>query len=787
MLKETLSGTFEGVQTLLTALLDALKQTSAVNRSVQVRPYAILWTDKEGVWQSVLPQLRQHLRALLTLGDYDPDTRTGPAIWLKCAIAGQLGDITFDGVPIIYLPGFSRTDLRAIESCPRELQPLAELQYRGAFWSQANAKDWTVTAFLTSKNGGLGLSVAQDRATLDALHQALEAGVLLNKPLEDFENRSINAEWLLSLMAPNPSRDLLAWMNAPADMQKQWAGVRWDVFVQRCLADYRFDPLADGELVAAEKLAQRQGKWAAVAELYADAYLSFPHVFELLCKVQPPEFGLFPDPDQQAAYPQVNESNEAALRYALSACAAQDAEQARQTILAAEKEHAPRRGWLWSRMGHAPLAQALCHLARVAEHSRQLPAGNTPTELAHSYQRSDWQVDEAALQALAQVHSKADTDAIAGALRVVYLPWLQESARRLQEASRKAGGLPRTPATALANTSSICTVFVDGLRYDAAQRLKDLLAALGTVRQDSHWSSMPSVTASGKPWSSPVAAYVAGQAEDTEFEPRVAADGKPLSAHHFRRLLAEHGIQPLDKNETGGPQGLAWTEAGDLDHYGHQHGIRLARDMDSQLAQIVERIEALCQAGWQTIRIVTDHGWLLVPGGLPKSVLPSHQTETRWGRCAVLKDSAHGTALTFGWSWCPDVQVAYAPGVSSFIAGAEYAHGGLSLQECLIPVIELRSHSAPTSTVQATIVAVVWKGLRCIVQVKTDASDLTVDIRTRPAQAKSSIVAAVKPLESGKANLAVADDELEGAAAVVVVLAPDGSVVQKHTTTVGED
>ena len=56
----------------------------------------------------------------------------------------------------------SRADLRAIESCPRELQPLAELQYRGAFWSQANGKDWTVNAFLTSKKGGLVLDVVQD-------------------------------------------------------------------------------------------------------------------------------------------------------------------------------------------------------------------------------------------------------------------------------------------------------------------------------------------------------------------------------------------------------------------------------------------------------------------------------------------------------------------------------------------------------------------------------------------------------------------------------------------------
>jgi hypothetical protein len=52
----------------------------------------------------------------------------------------------------------------------------------------------------------------------------------------------------------------------------------------------------------------------------------------------------------------------------------------------------------------------------------------------------------------------------------------------------------------------------------------------------------------------------------------------------------------------------------------------------------MERVEELIQAGWRRFRIVTDHGWLLLPGGLPKTELPMHQVETRWGRSAILKD-----------------------------------------------------------------------------------------------------------------------------------------------------
>jgi len=57
---------------------------------------------------------------------------------LRCVLAGKVPDITWTPgtVPIIYLPGISRATLRATEECPPELKPLAELQYRGVFWSQ---------------------------------------------------------------------------------------------------------------------------------------------------------------------------------------------------------------------------------------------------------------------------------------------------------------------------------------------------------------------------------------------------------------------------------------------------------------------------------------------------------------------------------------------------------------------------------------------------------------------------------------------------------------------------
>ena len=76
-----------------------------------------------------------------------------------------------DKTPIFYLPGVGRQDLRAVQNCPDHLKSLAELQYRGTIWSQLNSKDWTILAFMKSDQGGLGLDVAQDNDSKDAMDE----------------------------------------------------------------------------------------------------------------------------------------------------------------------------------------------------------------------------------------------------------------------------------------------------------------------------------------------------------------------------------------------------------------------------------------------------------------------------------------------------------------------------------------------------------------------------------------------------------------------------------------
>ncbi len=115
-------------------LLGAIRKAALYNPEIHVKPACILWPDRDRQWQAVIPRLQIELPELFVLGEYVPDERTGPAIWLRCVLAGSTEDVTVpEQPPILYLPGVSRQDLRAVESCADNLKPLAELQYQGSY------------------------------------------------------------------------------------------------------------------------------------------------------------------------------------------------------------------------------------------------------------------------------------------------------------------------------------------------------------------------------------------------------------------------------------------------------------------------------------------------------------------------------------------------------------------------------------------------------------------------------------------------------------------------------
>ena len=119
--------------TVIEALVRSLERSGRFNPNDVVRPCAVLWTDHDAQWQPVIAPLRRLLPQLLIFGEYEPEQRSGPAIWLRSAIDRALPEVELPegATPIVYLPGVGRQELRAVQECPDRLKPLVELQYRG--------------------------------------------------------------------------------------------------------------------------------------------------------------------------------------------------------------------------------------------------------------------------------------------------------------------------------------------------------------------------------------------------------------------------------------------------------------------------------------------------------------------------------------------------------------------------------------------------------------------------------------------------------------------------------
>ena len=766
--------------TLLDALTAALARAGNYNKNDQCPPAAILWPDKERQWEPLLPALRERL-PLLTLGAYAPTERTGPAYWLRCMIAATLPqDVLPAGVvPIIYLPGISRADIRAIEECPKPLQPLAELQYRGVLWTHKNGRDWTVAGFLQSADGGLGIAVSGDAATREALERALLK--LAYEPLARLKREApLKAAFFDELLNPDQARRLLLWLNDPEGYSHGLAPAEWYSFCDLCKRKYGFHPVDDGALTAAERLGAAQGAWATVWARYNENPEGYPNLPALLRRARP-QLALFDA--RQPYWPQDTEAAEGDLRAALLALAAASPAAARRGIAQLEAEHGPRRGWIWARLGHAPLAAALQHLAVLGQVTDKPPGGVTVADIAAAYTQQGWQADAALLDALAAVEAAEDAAAVKAALRSLYRPWLEKAAVTLQTAVLGNPAANYAPAPAPAAEAGTCILFSDALRFDAGMKLAGALERRG-LSCATGWrlAALPTVTPTAKPAVSPVAGLMTGSSEPG-LTPVVEATGASSTVAVLRRLLEGAGYQILTGDALGDPNGMAWTELGAIDQYGHEHGWKVAHHLAGELRSLERRIEALLGHGWQRVIVVTDHGWLLLPGGLPKVELPQHLTVLRKGRCAVLKTNAQTDQHTVPWHWDKGVRIAVASGIACYEAGKEYEHGGISPQECIVPVITVSKPIAET-TQEVMITGVTWKGLRCTVNMTGAGAGMTADIRTKAGNAATSL-AAPKPIETGAASLLVPDDDQLGAAAFAVVLAADGSLAAQMPTTVG--
>jgi len=748
--------------TALDALIVAIAAASRWNEAAEARPAALLWCDPKSECASLIPLLRGRLPHLLTFGVFDLETRMGPAIWLRAAAAGAWPDLPFapDVVPIIWVPGVARDQLRGAEATPAPIAPLVWLAITGSVWGHRNGRDWTLRALCQS---ALKLDISDDGATRAALTRA--APRLLSRPMRDLDGRRWDADALDGLLTPDLDADLLDWIDGSLDATTD--PERFAAFASKARREFGIDPATQSRDVAAQRLAERAGAWDRLWARFGQSR-GYSGVIERLMVREPPA-DLLAD---TSSYPKANARAEDQLRTSLNALGALDAGSAKARVLELENMHGIRRESIWAQRDMAPLAKALGHLAEIAQ-SAPLPTDSADT-LASAYAATGWQVDRAALSAIAAAPREADRASVTVALRAIYLPWVEDGACALQALARKGNVAFARPVPL--DSDCYTLIFVDGLRYDLAAVLRARLIDEGFESTLGwRWSGWPTVTATCKPLATPVAHRLGSGPADPMFRPLTAA-GKPADKAGVDALMRAEGWV------TGGlPLGgeRCFVETGTVDEDGHKLGARLADTIDRAIDDALNVVLTHVRAG-RSVRIVTDHGWLLMPGGLEIAALPAGLVEPdgKRTRCALVKEGAEVGLPRVAWTWNEEVQVAAASGARSFYKGYEYAHGGISPQECILPVLDV---AAGAGRRQIRVAEAAWSGLRLRLIVE-DGGEQIVDLCD---EAGKSLLPARRQLTAdGKASLVVRDDH-EGKRARIIVFDDAGHELAERWTVIG--
>ncbi|MDW8103199.1 MAG: PglZ domain-containing protein [Anaerolineae bacterium] len=368
-----------------------------------------------------------------------------------------------------------------------------------------------------------------------------------------------------------------------------------------------------------------------------------------------------------------------------------------------------RKGLFWARQDSS-LRQTWEALA-LAAHLLQgcLRAGEESRKCAQledfiaRYTESWWRLDLQALQlaALAEKLAPDDRRRFAQPAWRAYGDWLDQANRRFAETVAREGWRPTQPAfwSRVGHPRSRTAILlVDALRYDLAQLLAERTG--GAVRWEKEFltACLPTLTEVGMSALLPGAANSLALAVEGE-QMRTYLGETPVSGRAERVAYLEAylgrasrviSLEDAFQTDWRDVQ-LAFVFSQEVDRLGtftaelHPAGLL---NMVDRLAGVVQ---FLVEQGFEQFFVVADHGFLFLPPGVEPTAIKAPAAHLRGRRFAV-GGSAEGTlSLTASQQGLRgDLSLIFPQGLAVFALqgpiGA-FLHGGLSLQEAVVPLI----------------------------------------------------------------------------------------------------
>ena len=368
----------------------------------------------------------------------------------------------------------------------------------------------------------------------------------------------------------------------------------------------------------------------------------------------------------------------------------------RKSLFWAGQDEALRRTW----EGLALAARLTQECARAGEESQK----HARVEgLVARYAESWWQLDLWALQlaALADHLSADDRRRFAEPAWRAYGDWLDRVNRRLAEAVAREGWHP-TQATLWSRVGHrrrrTAVFLVDALRYDLACLLAERTGGEVRWKPEALIAYLPTVTEVGMSALLPDAADRLALAVERE-QIQACLEETPVGSRAER-------IARLQEHLGSEGQVVSLEDVLKTDWQGIQTAVVLSQEVDRSgtfladlfpaglldtVDRIARTIRFLASRGFEQFFVTADHGFLYLPPNVSPESVPAPAAHWRGRRFAAGGSTEGCLVLTAAQQGLlGDLTLAFPKGLAVFAlqgsVGA-FLHGGLSLQEAVVPLV----------------------------------------------------------------------------------------------------
>lgn len=335
-------------------------------------------------------------------------------------------------------------------------------------------------------------------------------------------------------------------------------------------------------------------------------------------------------------------------------------------------------------------------------------------------------MNEDALRSLVEI-ARTRADEFEQRLAERFVDVVKSRPEALADLPQQSAVFEATVAPLLEDGRKVVLVLADALRYEMGRSLAESLEEDGETDVTWATATLPTITKVG------MAALLPGAEEGIELRVgggKVAAaiggTALPTIVERRKWLEARYGDRfldlPLDEclqtslamlKERIGEADLILLRSQDIDQIGETDSVSHAHSFISHVEQQLHAAtRKLTRAGAEEFVVVADHGFILRSdvGEAMKLELPKGDCVEVHRRCVIGRNLDDGD--NYARLRCSDLglagglELAFPRGINVFKAGGgnlNYLHGGLSLQEVVVPVIRHTPAAAETPATAATV------------------------------------------------------------------------------------